>query len=114
MTSAGMTVSHYYIPPAPGAYITTTAALENTWGVPSMLPPTPLVPLTVEVSGREKGVEASKAPVAVADAGPDTATLDDLEDALDEMHCENVLFAGRFRVLGGMERRYGGQGIVQV
>jgi hypothetical protein len=93
--------------------MTMTAALGSTWGVPSMLPPMPLQQSTVDSLENEKILGDFEGPVAVVDAGADTATLDDLEDALDEMYEEGLLFMGRLRVLSGMERRYGGQGIVQ-
>jgi hypothetical protein len=37
----------------------------------------------------------------------------DVEDALDELRNANAPFLGRYNVLGHLERRIGGQGIVQ-
>jgi hypothetical protein len=37
----------------------------------------------------------------------------DVEDALDELRDANAPFLGRYIVLGHLERRIGGQGIVQ-
>jgi hypothetical protein len=38
---------------------------------------------------------------------------EDVEDALDELRAHNVPFLGKYTVLGAMERRMGGQGVVQ-
>ena len=55
----------------------------------------------VAVGGPEQVIDSSKAP------------LDALEDALDWMCVSNRAFLGQYVVLGSVERRRGGQGVVQ-
>lgn len=55
-------------------------------------------------------------PLPPPEAGEDgVAVLDRplLEHALDNMHARDELFMGKFEILGPLERRAGGQGIVQ-
>jgi len=46
-------------------------------------------------------------------SGPNGAAIDRLEAALDVMHASKVLFLGSYSMLGAVERRAGGQGVVQ-
>lgn len=84
-------------PPPPLAHVAAAATRSNAPGVQSAGP----------------GSMVRSATAGTTVASKPMSAFEQLEDALDCMHAARAPFLARFHVLGAVERRSGGQGVVQ-